>query len=88
MISLTTGSLPVTLSYLVMTGASLEAANSALGQDLPYNWHVAPELTVAVHPGLHISQAAPPYTLRASEEESFVKAFRRSPRIVSTGQLR
>jgi hypothetical protein len=88
MTSLNTGSLPVTVSYLVMSGAGLEAANNALGQDHPYRWDVAPQLRVTVEPGLHIAQAAPPYVMRVSEEESFVKAFRRSPRVISTGQLR
>jgi hypothetical protein len=88
MISLNIGSLPATISYLVMTGAGLEAANSALGQYHPYHWDVVAEPRVQVNPGLHTTQAAPPYVMRASEEASFAKAFRRSPRVISTGQLR
>jgi hypothetical protein len=88
MISLNIGSLPVTVSYLVMSGASLEAANSALGQNYIYHWEVVAEPRVQVNPGLHTTQAAPPYVMRASEEASFAKAFRRSPRVISTGQLR
>jgi hypothetical protein len=88
MISLNVGSLPVTISYLVMSGAGLDAANSALGQYHHANWGVVAEPRVQVNPGLHVAQAAPPYVMRASEEASFAKAFRRSPRVVSTGQLR
>lgn len=88
MISLNIGSLPATISYLVMTGAGLEAANSALGQYRPYHWDVVAEPRVQVNPGLQTTQAAPPYVMRASEEASFAKAFRRSPRVISTGQLR
>ena len=88
MISLNMGSLPVTISYLVMTGAGLEAANSALGQNHPYHWDVAAEPRLQVDSGLHVAQAAPPYVMRSSEEASFAKAFRRSPRVISTGQLR
>jgi hypothetical protein len=88
MISLNVGSLPITISYLVMSGAGLEAANNALGQNHPYRWDIVAEPQVQVDPGLHIAQAAPPYVMRASEEASFAKAFRRSPRVISTGQLR
>lgn len=88
MIYLNVGSLPITVSYLVMTGASFGAANTALGRDYPYNWHVCLEPNIHVEPGLHSAQASPPYTMRASEEASFTKAFRRSPRVISKGQLR
>jgi hypothetical protein len=88
MISLNIGSLPVTVSYLVMSGAGLEAANNTLGQNRPYHWDVVAEPRVQVAPGLHITQAAPPYKMLASEEASFAKAFRHSPRVISTGQLR
>lgn len=88
MIGLNVGSLPVTVSYLVMSGAGLEAANSALGQNRPYHWGVVAETRPQVEPGIHIAQAAPPYVMRASEEASIAKAFRRSPRVISTGQLR
>ena len=88
MINLSIGSLPVTLSYLVVSGAGLDASNNALGQDHPYRWEVTAEADVRVEPGLHVGQTAPPYVMRPSEEASFVKAFRRSPRIISSGQLR
>jgi hypothetical protein len=88
MISLNVGSLPVTISYLVMSGASLEAGNSALGHAHSYQWSVAAEPRLRVEPGLHVAQPVPPYFMRASEEASFAKAFRRSPRVISTGQLR
>jgi hypothetical protein len=88
MISLNVGSLPITISYLVMSGAGLEAANNALGHYHPSHWNVVAEPGVQVNPGLHVAQAAPPYVMRASEEASFAKAFRRSPRVISTGELR
>lgn len=88
MIYLNLGSLPITVSYLVMTGGSFGAANTALGRDYPYNWHVSLEPNVQVEPGLHSVQAPPPYTMRASEEASFTKAFRRGARVISKGQLR
>jgi hypothetical protein len=88
MISLNVGSLPVTISYLVMSGAGLEAANSALGQYHQSHWNLVAEPSVQVNPGLHVAQAGPPYVMRASEEASFAKASRRSPRVISTGQLR
>jgi len=88
MISLNVGSLPVTISYLVMSGGGLDVANSALGQYHYADWGAVAEPRVRVNPGLHVAQAAPPYVMRASEEASFAKAFRRSPRVISTGQLR
>ncbi len=86
--SLNIGSLPVTISYLVMSGAGLESANSALAKNNTYRWNIVAEPRVQVYPGLHVAKAAPPYVMRASEEASFAKAFRRSPRVISTGQLR
>lgn len=86
MIILNIGSLSVTIPYLDTSGAGLESANSALGQNHPYRWDVVAR--VQVDPGLHVAQAAPPYVMRASEEASSAKAFLRSPRVVSTGQLR
>jgi len=88
MTSLNTGSLPVSVSYLGMSGAGFEAADAALGQDHAYQWNVASRPQLQVVPGLHIVEAAPPYVMRASEEASFTKAFRRSPRVISTGELR
>jgi hypothetical protein len=88
MISLNIGSLPVTVSYLVMSSAGLGAANSTLGQNKPYHWDVVTEPRLQVDPGLHTAQAVPPYVMRASEEATFAKAFRRSPRMISSGQLR
>lgn len=86
--SLNTGSLPVTVSYLAMSGAGFEAANNAVGQDRPYKWDVAPRPQLQVVAGLHVAPPSPPYIMRASEEASFTKVFRRSPRVISTGELR
>lgn len=88
MISLSTGSLPVTVSYLAMSGAGFEAANGGLGQGHPYRWSIQSMPQLQVVPGLHVAQAAPPYIMRKSEEASFTKVFRHSPRIISAGQLR
>jgi hypothetical protein len=54
----------------------------------PYHWDVVAEPRLQVDPGLHTAQAARPYVMWASEEASFAKAFRRSPRVIGTGQLR
>jgi hypothetical protein len=88
MTNLGIGSLPITISYLVMSGTGLHTTNGALGQGHPYRWEVASEPQVRLESGIHAGVATPQYVMRASEEASFTKAFRRSPRIVSRGRLR
>lgn len=88
MINLNAGSLPVTVSYLIVSGAHFGVGYSALGRDGPYSWTVSFEPRIRIEPGLHAAQPPPIYIMRASEEASFAKAFRRSPRVISTGQLR
>ena len=81
------GSLPVSVSYLVLTGALLEMlARESNGAALP-QWSSTP-IGATIEPGLRAAQLSPPYVLRASEEASFIKTFRRSPRVVSTGEFR
>jgi hypothetical protein len=82
--NLSTGSIPVSISYLFLTGAGLTAD----AQEYQAAWNIVPITDVAIETGLRAALPAPPYVLRASEEASFVKAFRRSPRRINGGELR
>lgn len=86
--TLTIGSLPASISYSAMTASALlESMNDPFWDTDQPKWPVT-ENGLTIDSGLQALPEAAPYVLRATEEASFLKTFRRSPRIVHTGELR